>query len=53
MKLIYGIKEIIISMYENIDLGPAFSMGVNVAKVLNVKLLGATIANEHKWLKME
>ena len=41
------------NVYENTELDPTFSMGVNVAKILNVRLLDATIANKSKWVNID
>lgn len=42
-----------LNVYENEDREPAFSMGVNVAKILNVRLLDATVANDSKWVEID
>lgn len=41
------------NIYENTSLESAFLMGKNVAKVLEVKLLDATVANNFKWTKLD
>lgn len=38
------------TIYEHKELEPVFSMGTSVSNSLNVRLLDATVPNNHKWL---
>ncbi len=40
------------NIYESDDSAPAFELGQAAAKVLNVKLLNATVPNSYKWVKL-